>query len=69
MKKKSQNNPAATENDANEAKKSQERRIWIWKTGHIATSHATPYKFNPKASPRAPARAAISESGVAFLKV
>ncbi len=57
-------NPAGTENDPNEANKSQERSVWILKTGHIATRHAMLYKFNPNASPRAPARAAISASGM-----
>ena len=64
MKWKAPNNTAGTENDSNEAKKSQERRVLICKTGHIATRNAMPYKFNPNASPRAPARAAISASGV-----
>ncbi len=31
---------------------------------HISTRHAMPYKFNPNASPRAPASVAISASGV-----
>ncbi len=67
MKQKAQNNPEDTGNDSNEAKMNQERRVWIWKTWHIAARHAMPYKFNPNASPRAPARAATSAKDLSSL--
>ncbi len=55
---------------SNETKKIQERRkVCIWKTGLIAARHAKPFKFNPNASPRVPARAAMSALGVKTQKV
>ncbi len=50
-------------------RETEKRKVWIWKTGNIATRHTTFYKFNPSASQRMPAMATVSASGVEVWKV